>query len=111
MGKHDELDASRAQAFAWRVYRPGEPFEPPEIEVERELDPPDEAADDEAALPGLEAFRRDAVNACAALAAGVDRAWTVAEPAQQAAAVSDLLRRAGALGSSLSAIQDRPLQS
>jgi hypothetical protein len=111
MGKHDELDASRAQAFAWRVYRPGEPFEPPEIEPDPEIDPPDEDAGDASALPSLEAFRRDAVDACAALAAGVDRAWMVAEPAQQAAAVSELLRRAGALGISLTAIHDRPLQS
>src|SRR5689334_5116972 len=109
MAKSDELDVSRARAFAWRIVDPGEAFDAPPPSVSATATAVDEAPSSvevtESGARATEAWQEQAFEACRLLAAGVDRAFAIADAAQQAEAVAPLLSRAASLGISLAAMQ------
>ena len=114
MGKSDELDPHLAAAYAWRVLKPGEQLEPeptPEESDTAKAEPagsdPDEASPSNAAL---EELRARALRVCAALADGIDRAWSL-PPEKKPSAVDALIESAAKLGLGLTAMQHYPLQS
>jgi hypothetical protein len=127
MGKNDELDRSRAAAFAWRFTRPGEVIVlPDELDAEAEeeaagedeegeedeigVDDDDEEEPPEAPPAAGEGYFREAYEVCGVLAAEVDRIWLLPE-AEQAGALEPILLRADELGLGLCAMQHYPWQS
>ncbi|MCC6558012.1 MAG: hypothetical protein IT372_34125 [Polyangiaceae bacterium] len=118
MAKSDELDRTRAAAYAWRRFMPGEDVTEPdatppaaaEAEAAETLPPP--GAEPEAPDSGATAasFRDESQRLAAALADGIDRAWSLPE-AEQAAAVSELARRAGEMGLMAVAMENHPRES
>ena len=125
MAKTDVLDPSRAAAYAWRRFTPGEDVaelpDAPEAASSGDTDAGDEVdaaaveepvfdlgAGDAERQPS--AFRDEARARASALALGVARAWSLPE-AEQAEAIADLAQRADEMGMLSVAMEDHPLES
>lgn len=124
MAKTDVLDRSRAAAYAWRRFTPGEeiadPPDAPELEEASsgDADAVDEAAEGELVFdvgaPDAEShapsFRDEARARASALAEGVARAWSLPD-AEQAEATAELAQRADEMGMLNVAMENHPLES
>jgi len=122
MAKTDVLDRSRAAAYAWRRFTPGEDvaelLDAPEAAPFEDADEGDASAE-EASMFVVDAdeaqrdattFRDEARARASALAEGVARAWFLPE-AEQAEAIAVLTQRADEMGMLSVAMEDHPLES
>src|SRR5579883_1529020 len=101
----DVLDKAKARAFAWRVFKAGDPIdleEPAAADAAAPAEAPgasDAPADDDAGeSDALASMRAEARGDCAAIAAAVGRTWDFVDPRLQIDATARLARWADRVG-------------